>query len=1667
MSPHPLLSIFSQFRSPAIDQRTKGALFEKLIARWLTTDPTYAARFDKVWLWADFANLHGLNPQDLGIDLVAQQRDSGLFTAIQCKFYAEDTTINKSAVDSFITAMSGIYHPNNGDSDPLTFADGIWVSTSDVFGPNARESLATHHQNIVVVNLGTLMQSPVDWKALAEGHAPAPRKPATPFDYQEQIVAKARAHFAAHDRGTLVMACGTGKTLTSLFIAQDLLAASPSRVVLFLAPSIALVAQTLRSWMASARLPIRAACVCSDTSAASTTTPNEDDDTITESLLDLPIPSCTRPEAAAAILSDAPLHDGMTVIFSTYQSIDVVHEAQQLAHTPFDLVICDEAHRTAASILGTDKKSDEKKPSPFARVHDADFIHAARRLYMTATPKVYAQSEKQHAKEADDTLFSMDDETVFGPRFHTLSFGTAVEKGLLTDYKVLVLTVDPMMLSNELLERLRKQGEALADGSESSLRFVVPEMAARMVGAVAAMSKLVTDNASGEANPFADEDEATQHTPLQTAIAFCDVVNRTKRTKGGSFVARETSEALKVVTDSFREELCHKLATSPNDKAQYYASHLADVRSSHVTGAMATNERERNLAIVRSPQKGVANIVCNVNCLSEGVDVPALDAVIFLAAKKSPITLVQSVGRVMRRFAGKRYGYVIIPIICDFNANPEDAIERSEYSRVWDILQAMRSHDERIAAELSSHTYQHVRVVHLNHPHPKSGPRTSHHNSSDYPVLPFSWPPIETTDLLYTKMVERCGDRLYWPLWSSKAGRIAQNFISRIGALLDEGRYVAEMDCFVAQLRECLNPSVTRAQAVEFLAQHLVSRPVFDAIFAAYDIAHNNPVSRAMEQMLQILEDQAFAQDREMLSDFQDNVRQVTHGLNSTAKRQEMIKTLYENFFKAAFPRVAEQLGIVYTPVECVDFIVRSVDHLLRRDFHSSIATPGVRLLDPFAGTGTFTARALAFIDECQDASDEALELKYANDLFCNEIVPLSYYVADVNIETVFNGLPRRANRPYIPFNGISLTDTFELAEPHAQQLLFPDETLTSNTEAARALMDPARGPITVIYGNPPYSVGQRSANDKAKNQSYPDLEKRIANTYAATGDATSKKALYDSYIKAFRWASDRIAANGDAGGIVAFISNGAWIDGNSQAGLRACFAREFHNAYVINLRGNCRTSGELRRQEGDNVFELGSRTPIAITILERLPGEAPSVCNIHYHDIGDYLSREEKLARLSDFASIANVPFTSITPNDRHDWINQRDGTFELLTPLAPMKKYDLGAKSWFVTHSLGIATAKDPFLYNFSKKTLCENVKRMIDFYNEERLRYTASDKSVTPQDFVNRDDTKISWAANFFDYLCRNTAFEYKEAAITESLYRPFDVENFCYDKPLIQRTYQMTSLFPTPTSQNLVICVSGIGDNYFSCLITDRIPDLHAVGSCQCFPLYYYPAPAPRQGNLFNPDAGLDAPERRSAISPYALHSLHAMGINATPEDVFFWVYARLHDSEWRNRYADDLRKSLPRIALPTSPDAFAADAALGRRLADIHLAHSLTPEMEDALAAAGVTVEGRSCPSGHDPFDHFHLPDKMRFPARDDKSQIILSGRVAVRNIPPQAYLYTVNGKSPAEWVMERLAVRQDKKTSIINDPNLWAREHNQPDYILTTLLRAIATSLLTLNLLKK
>ena len=1684
--------LLQRLRALAPSERQKGALFERLIARWLTADPLYAAQFERVEMWSDFAVRNGLPAHDTGIDLVATRRAAlgGGSVAVQCKFYDPATTVSKPDVDSFLATSSGLLA---ADGWRVTFDGCLWVATTERYGPNARETLEGHLPQVAVVGPGQMEQSPVDWGALAEGREEAGRQPARPRDYQSEIVDAAERNYGVSDRGTLVMACGTGKTLTALFIAQRLL--GDGGTVLFLTPSIALVGQSLRSWTAAAERPLAALCVCSDAHAG-TLRFGDSADTAAESLLDLPIPSVTNAERVAqAMMAARGSGGGLMVVFSTYQSIDVVHRAQQICREAGDddqagafyLIVCDEAHRTSSAILGQDARKGHAV-SPFALVHDADYIRGRRRLYMTATPKIFKENEKKNAAEADDTLFSMDDEQTYGPHFHTLSFGTAVSRGLLTDYKVLVLTVDPAVASAELLGKIKEAGGSVMD-------HVTPDMTATLLGTVAALSKRTVDGQDAAASPFADDADPAE--PLHTAIAFCDRVARTARTKAGTYVAGEVADALETIADEYRADA--------GRGGEAYAEALATVRAAHVTGAMSTAEREEALAILRNPAPGESHVVCNVGCLAEGVDIPALDAVVFLAPRSSPITLVQSVGRVMRRFEGKAYGYVVVPIVVPMGgADPAAMLAGGDFKPVWDILCALRSHDERLAAELSNHTYRHVRIVRA----PLSGEwpgGRGRGGEAPQPVLPLVFSSF--AERLYARMVERVGDRLYWPKWSRRVGRVCHNFMARIGELLDAGRYADEMDSFVAQLRDSLGPGVGREQAVEFLAQHLAARPVFDALFPRYAIEANNPVSRAMETMVDTLSAEAFADDALVLRDFEEDVRQACGSLDTPAKKQEMVRVLYEQFFRGAFPRLAEQLGIVFTPVECVDFIVRSADWLLRRHLGRSLSDPGLHALDPFAGTGTFTARALQLLAEGLPgaAPDVARRKVLAPELHQNEIVLLSYYVADVNTEAALNALP--ADRPagvYERYHGICLADTFELGERPEGALPFEGLLGRNGRQAERLL----HTPLTVVWGNPPYSVGQRSANDNAQNRSYPALERRIAETYAAASAATNKNSLYDTYIKAIRWASDRLDAEG--GGVVAFISNGAWIDGQSQAGLRQCLLREFDFLYVLNLRGNQRTVGEQSRREGGKIFGSGSRAPISIEFFVRLPrlaraarGEAPA--EIFYHDIGDYLSRAEKLRRLVEFGCAGGVPWRRVTPNAKGDWINQRDGAFDLLTPIAPERKLDDRARSVFTICSNGMKTQRDAWAYNFSLENLREVTRRQIDHYNSIRQRLVIGD--IADVDYAT---TEMNWSAAVVNDVRSGKAYSFDDCGFAISHYRPFVPQHSLFYKPLIERTYQMLSLFPTPAHRNVVICWSASKSP--TALISDIIPDLHLAGDTQCFPLWHYVRPCAAPGSLF-PASGAGAWERRSAVSPWVIGQIgEACGGGVTPGEVFLWVYAALHDDAWRARHADDLRKGLPRLALPASADEFRRGVERGRRLAGLHLfaidgcesavarmsveregrstgcdadlegdgagddvrsclglaaPAVLEAEVDEALRAAGVRVEtlgvvpdpGDTSPAAYE----YWRVEKMRHPAKDRLDTIVVNPRVSVVGIPQTAYQYVVCGKAAVEWVVERVGVSQDKRSGIVNDANEWARQLGQPDWPLRHLLRVIGVSLLTIN----
>lgn len=850
-------------------------------------------------------------------------------------------------------------------------------------------------------------------------------------------------------------------------------------------------------------------------------------------------------------------------------------------------------------------------------------------------------------------------------------------------------------------------------------------------------------------------------------------------------------------------------------------------------------------------------------------------------------------------------------------------------------------------------------------------------------------------------------------------------------------------------LRRTINPNIDDDAAIEMISQHLITRPVFQALFEDAPFLRENPISQAMEKLLSLLDKTTYEKDQQQLRKFYGSVRLRCEGIETAEGRQSVIAELYGTFFKTALSREVERLGIVFTPVEVVDFINQSVADILKKEFHRTLSDDDVHIIDPFTGTGTFLVRMI----QQGLIRPDALPYKYHAELHANEIVLLAYYIASVNIENAYHDA---AGGPYAPFPGICLTDTFQLYEKTAAEKAeldnMDDPYFAKNSKRAD---DQRRQPMKVIIGNPPYSVGQRSANDNAQNESYPYLESRIAETYAAGTSATNKNALYDSYIKAFRWASDRL---GESGGVIGFVTNAGWLDGQAMDGLRTCFEKEFTSIYVYNLRGNQRTKGEMSRKEGGKIFGGGSRTPIAITILVKNPATETEKASIYYRAMDDYLSREAKLAAIIKMKSAANSKFTQkvLKPNAHGDWLNQRSELFPSFPAIQPDKKFDEETNSIFTVNSRGYETGRDAWVYNFSHDSVVKNAARMIDFYNSELLRYQASAISKKEfSDFLNRDPTKISWTSSLIQTLKRKQAIKFNADLVRASFYRPFCKNYFYSGKELIHRIGQIPNFFPSSTSANLLICISGIGSSDFTTLIVDCIPCLDMVEKSQCFPLYWYERKV-EEGSLFDT---AKEPEyiRHDGISDAILKEARRQydDDNISKEDIFFYVYGFLHSPEYRTQFDADLKKSLPRVPLVDRAEDFAAFRDAGRALAELHLHYENQPAPE------GVVVEKSA--------DDFRV-EKMRFAKTGkakDKSTIIYNGAITIRDIPQEVYDYVLNGRSAVEWIMERYQVTTDKASGIRNDPNDWAREHDDPSYILRLLLSVMTVSLRTMDIVRR
>ena len=1629
----------------SVDTRQQGTRYERAVKRFLENDPAWASRLDGVWLWAD-SPTNGGDRADLGIDLVARDASDGTYWAIQAKCYGKDKLAERD-VATFL-GYAGIrdtyQHLMIADTTP-----GGWT------GNLAKVVRGTDvSKEIVRLSLDDVLESNLEWDGFALG---------VEYDSSNREVHDLRKHqiearagivekLAENDRCCVFMACGTGKTLMALRTAEEM---CPGGTVLFLAPSISLVSQSMREWSDQVRGRINPYVICSDATASSVS------DESYGTLMDVPFPATTNPHTIAARFRPAP--GALNVVFSTYQSIDRVHEAQELGLPEFDLCFCDEAHRTTGVIDGE---------SSFRKIHDPSYVRARKRVYMTATPRIFGEDAKKKAKEGTVEIASMDDQSMFGPVAYRLSFGKAVSRGLLTDYKIVVMKISESMVSSTM-QRL---------STRSDLTLDMPDVA-KFLGCWKALfdrrhgADYLDDALGRDDSAEVAEDGRT----LRHAIAFAASIRASKALSG----------EFQTIVDTYLDTIAKEADSGEEADVQQLveANRRVRVALDHVDGTMSSDVRREKLEWLAAEEgEDTCHILSNARCLAEGVDVPALDAIIYLSSRKSKIDIIQSVGRVMRvppdeeARRRKRFGYIIIPVFVPAGTDETLALSASEdYRVVWDVVRALRSHDERLDAVINAGNFDDTRalerIVEVEVLDESKLKRADKRPAREHRVgeaektgagsapteLPLDW---ETDDIpalaraIRAQIVRRCGTKIYWSEWTGRVAHITSVRCEQIARLVHEDEAVAKSFAeFLAGIRDSLNDGFDERRAIETLAQHEVTRPIFVALFDNEEVVSNNPITRGLDRALESLYEAGLPRSTDdlELAEVYSSVRDQVRALTTDASRQQLVKEIYNEFFKAAFKETSDALGIVYTPVEVVDAQLHMVQRALRREFGLSLGDEGVHVLDGFAGTGTYVCR---LIEDESLISDEELPYKYVHDLHSNEIVPLAATIMDINIEQSYHA---RVGGEYVPFPGALLTDTFQMSE---EGDTIDDRVFTENAER---VIEQKQADIRVIVGNPPYSVGQDSANDNNQNEKYPNLDARIAQTYVARTQATNKNALYDSYVRAFRWASDRI---GDSG-IVCFVSNGGWIRGNAFDGFRRSLVKEFSSIYIFNLRGNQRASNW--REEGGKIFDAGAQVPVAIAMLVKNQASSGEGV-VRYFQSADFASREEKLRALTEVVPVDPV-WETIIPNEHGDWLDQRDDSFTSFVPLGLENKLGKQPCGLFEGYSRGFETDRDPWVYNFSKSELSKSVKTTLSCYATEMKRLEEAGGADDLLGFLNKDDKRISWSRTLRNKAARGINMRYDAASIRTGSYRPFCKQYVYASQNLADYPGQQLSFYPDEVSENICICVSQTSRRPFSCFMTNILPDLHMdPDGAQCFPLYWYekvePMPtselgalAPAQTSLF----GSDQPSlgealadesarwvRHDAIADPAL----AVFREAYPEsrvtkrEIFFYVYGVLHSPEYRERFANNLKKELPRIPLARD---FAAFARAGHAMANLHLNYESIPGWQGLAEDGDARNPGRTEKMA---WEKVRDPETGR--SVNDYTALRVAENMVIRNIPARAQEYVVNGKSALGWLVDRYQVTTDKKSGIVNDCNAYGGKR----YIVDLVESVVRVSMETLDIVE-
>ena len=824
---------------------------------------------------------------------------------------------------------------------------------------------------------------------------------------------------------------------------------------------------------------------------------------------------------------------------------------------------------------------------------------------------------------------------------------------------------------------------------------------------------------------------------------------------------------------------------------------------------------------------------------------------------------------------------------------------------------------------------------------------------------------------------------------------------------------------FHKQCKASINPNLSVAAVEEMLIQHLLTERIFRTVFDNPDFTRRNIIAREIETVIDVLTERTLNRSEflRLLEPFYTAIERTASTITDFSQKQGFLNTVYEQFFQGFSVKVADTHGIVYTPQPIVDFMVKSVENILRTEFNRSLSDTGVNIIDPFVGTGNFIVRIMQELDPI------SLERKYTADppeLQCNEVMLLPYYIANLNIEHEFYTATNR----YIPYEGLCLVDTFELAEDKEQlQLFTPDNTARVEKQKESEMF--------VVIGNPPYNVGQLNENDNNKNREYETMDKSIADTYAKDSKATLRSQLYDPYVKAIRWSLDRIGEEG----VVAFITNNSFIEGLAFDGMRKHLAADCDAIYVLDLGGNARKGLKV---SDANVF--GIRVGVSINLFVKKKENSSESARLFYYRTDDLWNREQKFAFMDESQHAGSIVWESIQPDPRHTWLTEGlHAEFDTFIPMGTKEAKAIKGEAIdviFKTYSNGVKTNRDAWVYNFNRDVLAENMSGMIEIYNAEVAHWGQHiGRDTDLDDFLESDDTKIKWSSTLKQKLQSRQITEFSEAKIRQSFYRPFTKSNLYFDRMMNDRVLVFPFILPTPEAEteNRVICVAGIGNRKgFGCLVTNRIPafDL-AFEKAQCFPFYIYDE---------------DGTNRRENITDWALENFrtHYEDDTITKWDIFHYNYGLLHHPDYREKYEANLKRDLPHI--PFAKD-FWGFAEAGKRLAEIHVNYESQPEYElNFIQNPDAQLNWRV--------------EKMKF--SKDKTSLTYNDFLTLSGIPPRVHDYRLGTRSALDWIVDQYRVKTDKRSDIVNDPN----RADDPQYIVKLIGQVITVSLETVDIVE-